>query len=106
MATPVEELCAFSITEALELAKKEFEEYLRIEAAHGDSADEFPSIVHQRALGPRLTVHGWYRIILHEEVRIKALKRQVNRLIAANTIEGDDVPYSDDECWPEEEPHG
>lgn len=89
----------FDITEVMELAKREFEEYRRIESARGEDA---PSIVQQKALGPRLTVRGWYRIILHEEVRIKELKRQVNRLIAGSTIEGDDIPYSEEECWPEE----
>ena len=92
MATPVEEFAAFNITEAMELAKQEFDEYRRIETAHGGDA---PNIVEYD--GPRLTVRGWYRIILHEEVRIKALKRQVNRLIAGNTIEGDETPYPEEE---------
>lgn len=99
MSTAVEDFAAFNITESMKLAKQEFDEYRRIESAHGGEA---PSIIQRRALGPQLTVRGWWRIILYEEVRIKALKRQVNRLIAGNTIEGDDVPYPEEECWPEE----
>jgi hypothetical protein len=98
MATPVEEFAAFNITEAMKLAKKQFEEYRHIASGRMEDA---PSTVNF-AGEPVLTVRGWYRIILHEEVRIKALKRQVNRLISGETIEGDDIPYPEKECWPEE----
>ena len=99
MSTAVEDFAAFNITEAMKLAKQEFDEYRRIEASRLEDA---PSVIHERGRAPRLTVRGWYRIILHEEVRIKALKRQVNRLISGETIEGDDIPYPEEECWPEE----
>jgi hypothetical protein len=94
MATPVEEFAAFNITEAMKLAKQEFDEYRRIEASRLEDA---PSVIHERGRAPRLTVRGWYRIILHEEMRIKALKRQVNRLIRGETIDGDEELYPDEE---------
>lgn len=94
MATPVEEFAAFNISEALELAKSDYEK-------HGKNDGD--TTVHLDG-GPCLTIRGWYRIVLHEELRIRALKRQVNRLIAGETIEGDEEPYLVDECWlPEEE---
>lgn len=93
MPTPVEEFAAFNITEAMELAKQEYDEYHRIANSRREDA---PNTVEYD--GPKLTVAGWYRIILHEEVRIKALKRQVNRLIRGDTIEGDDILYKNEEC--------
>jgi hypothetical protein len=88
VGTPVEEFAAFNITEALEIAEAEFERYGR---ENEETTLEMDGV-------PHLTVRGWWRIILHEEKRIKALKRQVNRLIAGNTIEGDDIPYPEEDC--------
>jgi hypothetical protein len=93
MATPVEEFAAFNISEGLKLAKEENDLL---------DASEKSTTVHVDGK-TYLTVRGWYRIILHEEKRIMALKRQVNRLIAGNTIEGDGVPYPDEECWVEDQ---
>lgn len=86
MATPVEEFAAFNITKAMAEAKREFEEW-------GQDCEEYVEVDGE----PLLSVRGWWRIILHEEKRIAALKRQINRLIQGNTIESDDVLYPDEE---------
>lgn len=88
MGTPVEEFAAFNITEALKIAEAEFERYGR---ENEETTLEMDGV-------PHLTVRGWWCIILHEEKRIKALKRQVNRLIRGDTIDGDEELYRNEEC--------
>lgn len=87
MSTPVEEFAAFMIGDSLRIAKEEYE--------RSDNGDGH--IVFGKDGLEHLTAVGWYRIILHEEKRIAALKRQVNRLILGNTIDGDEERYSEEE---------
>lgn len=87
MSTPVEEFASFMIYNSLKLAREEYE---RSYKGEGDVVFGQDGLEH-------LTTVGWYRIILHEEKRIRALKRQVNRLIEGNTIEGDEELYPEEE---------
>jgi len=83
MATPADELAEFVIKNHLQVAISEA----------ADRRGVTNELIDENG---RLTIHGYWRIVLFEEKRIRALKRQVNRLIANNTIEGDEEPYLDE----------